>query len=82
MSAFSMLNAFTKETEDERTMRLAAEEKKQAIEHEKKKAEIMKYRGYTEEQAEALLIQKKDGMNSKRRLRALGTALAPQRLST
>ncbi|KAF2831677.1 hypothetical protein CC86DRAFT_142369 [Ophiobolus disseminans] len=83
MSTFSKLNPFAKkETEEARTIRLAAEEKNEAIEHEKKKAEVMKYRGYTEEQAEAHLAKKKDGLNSERGLRALGTALAPQRLST
>jgi hypothetical protein len=83
MRLLSNLNPFSKkETEEERTIRLAAEDNNEALKHEKKKAEIMKYRGYTDEQAEAHLAQKKDGMNSERGLRALGTALAPQRLST
>jgi hypothetical protein len=81
MPSISKLNPFVKkETTEERAMRLAAEEKNQALDYEKKKAEIMKYRGYTEEQAEAHLAQKKDGMNAERGLRALGTALAPVRI--
>ena len=83
MPYISKLNPFAKkETEEQRATRIAAEQKNEALEREKKKAEIMKYRGYTEEQAEAHLAQREDGMNTERGLRALGTALAPQRLST
>lgn len=83
MPFISSLNPFAKkETEEQRVTLVAAEEKNAALEHEKKKAEIMKYRGYTEEQAEAHLAEKKDGLNAERGLRALGNVLAPQRLST
>jgi hypothetical protein len=67
------------ETLEERNARLAAEEKAMALEHEKKKTEIMKYRGYTEEQAEEHLKMKKDGKRAEKGLRALGSAFATER---
>jgi hypothetical protein len=67
------------ETLGERNTRLAAEEKAMASDHEKKKAEIMKYRGYTEEQAEEHLKMKKDSKRAEKGLRALGSAFAMER---
>jgi hypothetical protein len=83
-SKLSKFRIFSKkQPPSEEKTRLVDKSEEQTQKDQKNKELIMKYRNMTEEEADKYLEQKKtgkDGLNTERGLRALGTALAPVRL--